>query len=384
MYDESPQVDLLSQTLLSPAALGPYTLRIGLVMAPMTRSRAGSGGAPTALTATYYAQRASAGLIVTEGTQVSPQGVGYVDTPGIHSDAQVESWRRVTDAVHARGGLIFVQLWHVGRISHPDLQPDGALPVAPSAITPDGFTYTLEGQRPLETPRALDIAEIPGVVRQYAEAAEHARAAGFDGVELHGAYGYLIDQFLRDGTNHRTDAYGGSIGKRVRFLLEVTEAVANVWGADRVGVRLSPTSGYEGVEDSDPLRHFAYAAHALSSLEPAYLHVVAPDVIDPASLDRAVAVEIRRRFRGRVILNGGFDQDRAEEAVLSGLADLVSFGQLFLANPDLPERFSKRASLNIADRDTFYGGDARGYTDYPPLAAGEVTARRVPDEGSHS
>jgi N-ethylmaleimide reductase len=357
--------DPSSPTLLSPAALGPLTLRNRMVMAPMTRNRAGAGNAPTALNATYYAQRASAGLIVTEGTQVSPQGLGYLDTPGIHSDPQVEGWRHVTDAVHARGGRIFAQLWHVGRISHPELQPDGALPVAPSAIAPEGFAYTASGQPPFETPRALETSEIPGVVRQFGDAAQRAREAGFDGVEIHGAYGYLIDQFLRDGTNHRTDAYGGTIEKRTRFLLEVTEAVANVWGADRVGVRLSPTTGYEGVGDTDPLAHFAYAAHALSALRPAYMHVVAPEVMDPASLDRAVAVEMRQRFDGCVMLNGGFDHERAEHVVASGLADLVSFGHLFLANPDLPERLSERAPLNTPDRDTFYGGDARGYTDYP-------------------
>lgn len=351
--------------MLSPIGVGPYELRNRLAMAPMTRSRAGPGRAPTSLNATYYAQRASAGLIVTEASQVSLQGVGYLDTPGIHSDAQVEGWRRVTDAVHDRGGRIFVQLWHVGRVSHPDLQPGGSLPVAPSAIAPDGFAYTPKGRQPFETPRALETAEIPGVIRQFAEAATRAREAGFDGVELHGAYGYLIDQFLRDGTNHRVDAYGGSIAGRARFLLEVTEAVADVWGADRVGVRLSPTSGYEGLADSDPVTHFAYVARALNAVGPAYLHVVAPDVMDPASADRAVAVWMRREFGGRVILNGGFDRDRAEQVVAGGLADMVSFGQLFLANPDLPERYADGAPLNEPDRATYYGGDGRGYVDYP-------------------
>lgn len=351
--------------LLSPVAVGRYELRNRMVMAPMTRNRAGPGGAPTRLNAAYYAQRASAGLMVSEATQVSPQGVGYLDTPGIHSEAQVEGWRQVTEAVHARGGRIFVQLWHVGRISHPDLQPDGALPIAPSAIRPEGEAYTRRGRKAFVTPRALDEGEIPDVVNQFAEAGRLAMEAGFDGVELHGAYGYLIDQFLRDGTNKRTDAYGGSIAKRARFLLEVVAAVTAVWGSGRVGVRLSPTIGFSQVDDSAPGAHFVYLAGALRQFDLAYLHLVAPDAVEPESLDRALAVQMRRRFAGRVIINGGFDLETGNEAIESGVADLVSFGALFLSNPDLPERFTLGAPLNDPDRGTFYGGNERGYIDYP-------------------
>lgn len=358
--------------LQSPITLGPYTLRNRVVMAPMTRSRAGSGERPTALNAEYYAQRASAGLIVTEASQVSPQGAGYAGTPGIHSESQVEGWQGVTDAVHGRGGRIFVQLWHVGRISHPEFQPGGARPVAPSAIAPEGFAFTRSGRQPFVTPRALDTSEVAGLVDQFVHAAVRARDAGFDGVELHGAYGYLIDQFLRDGTNRRLDAYGGTIGKRARFLLDVIEGVAGVWGAGRVGVRLSPTSGYKGVDDTDPLSHFAYIAGTLRDLGLAYLHVVAPEVSAAASLDRAIVTEMARQFQGRVMLNGGLDRERAEQALASGLADLVSFGQLFLANPDLPERFAEGAPLNSPDPGTFYGGNARGYTDYPLRPGGSA------------
>lgn len=352
--------------LFSALKVGRSTLPSRIVMAPMTRNRAGAGGVPTALAATYYGQRASAGLIITEASQISPQAVGYLNTPGIHSSEQVEGWRRVTSAVHARAGRIFLQLWHVGRISHPLLQPGGALPVAPSAIKPEGFVHTGAGQVPFVAPRSLAAGEIPGIVRQYADAARRAQAAGFDGVEVHGANGYLADQFLRDGTNHRRDAYGGSIGKRARFLLEVTEAVAQVWGADRVGVRLSPTSSFNDMSDSDPVRHFGHAARALSGFGLAYLHVASvPGALEPASLDGAVVRELRRGFRGHLMINGGFDRQAGNAAVAEGLADLVSFGLLFVANPDLPERFAEGAPLNAPDASTLYVGGARGYTDYP-------------------
>ncbi|HYO12075.1 MAG TPA: alkene reductase [Thermoanaerobaculia bacterium] len=346
--------------LLTPVQLGPYELRNRMVMAPMTRNRAGEGNVPTSLTATYYAQRASAGLLITEGTQVSPEGVGYPRTPGIHTDAQVEGWRRVTDAVHARGGRIFAQLWHVGRVSHPLLQPDGALPVAPSAIAPAGMAYTENGRQPYVAPRALEIHEIPGVVRQFEEGSRRALESGFDGVELHGANGYLIDQFLRDGTNRRTDAYGGPVQNRARFLLEVTEAVTGVWGAERVGIRFSPTHSYNDMSDSDPAATFSYVAEALNWFGPAYIHV-----IEPLGTTPPVARLMRERSRSRFILNGSYTLETGNAALASRAADLVSFGTLFLANPDLPERFAEGAPLNTPDPATFYFGTEKGYTDYP-------------------
>lgn len=351
---------MTTETLLSPIQIGPYSLRNRMVMAPMTRNRAVEGEVPAEITATYYAQRASAGLLITEASQVSPQGVGYPNTPGIHSDAQVEGWKRVTEAVHEKGGRIFLQLWHVGRISHPLLQPGGALPVAPSAIAPAGSVRLAAGPMPYVTPRALETGEISGVVAQYEEGARRALAAGFDGVEIHGANGYLIDQFLRDGANQRTDAYGGPVENRARFLLEVTEAVVGVWGGNRVGVRLSPLSGYNDMSDSDPATTFGYAAGALNRFGLAYLHV-----IEPAGTPDGVAGLLRERFQGPFMLNGGYGLETGNAAIASGAADLVSFGVLFLSNPDLPERFSEGAPLNEPDRKTFYGGDATGYVDYP-------------------
>lgn len=354
--------------LLSTVQVGPYALRNRMVMAPMTRNRAGEGNVPTPMMATYYAQRASAGLIVTEGTQVSPQGAGYLNTPGIHNDAQAEGWRQVTDAVHEKGGRIFAQLWHVGRVSHSLFQPDGALPVAPSAIGFEGTAYTPQGPKPNVTPRALELYEIPGVIQQFVHGARVAVEAGFDGVELHGANGYLIDQFLKDGTNQRTDAYGGSVENRARFLLEVTEAVAGVWGADRVGVRLSPTGIYNGMSDSDPAATFGYAARELDRFGLAYLHVVEPLERYPG-MAAPVAHLLRASFGGPFILNGSYTKEAGDAAIANGEADLVSFGALFLANPDLPERFAEGAPLNTPDRATFYGGDARGYIDYPARSA---------------
>ncbi|HYT72737.1 MAG TPA: alkene reductase [Gemmatimonadales bacterium] len=350
-------------TLLSPIRLGTHELANRVMMAPMTRNRAGPGNVPTSLNATYYAQRASAGLIVTEASQVSPQGVGYPDTPGIHTDEQVVGWRRVTTAVHAHGGRIFLQLWHVGRISHPSFQPGGALPVAPSAVQPRGKVFTPRGPRPFVTPHALETEEIPGVVRQFADGARRARDAGLDGVEIHAANGYLIDQFLRDGTNHRTDRYGGSVENRARFLLEVTEAVCQVWGSDRVGVRLSPVHSFNDMADSDPVRTFGHAAERLSEFGLAYLHVI--EHVTPEAPEPLVTPLLRARFGGPLMVNGGYTQALAEAAVARGAADMVSFGKLFLANPDLPERFAEGAPLNEPDPSTFYGGDQRGYTDYP-------------------
>lgn len=363
MSDRTPDL------LLTPFELGPHRLGNRVVMAPMTRNRAGAGNVPTRMNATYYEQRASAGLLITEGTQVSPQGVGYPDTPGMHTAAQVAGWRLVTDAVHARGGRIFAQLWHVGRVSHPSLQPDGALPVAPSALAPEGRVYTAAGPQAFVTPRALETGEVPAVVRQFGEAARHALDAGFDGVEIHAANGYLIDQFLRDGSNRRTDRYGGAVENRVRFLLEVAGEVAEVWGEDRVGVRLSPTNPFNSMSDGDPRATFTYAAQKLSEMGLVYLHVV-----DPVGGAERLLPDLREAFRGTLIANGGYTPETAERALAAGEADLVSFGAPYIANPDLVERIALGAPLATPDRATFYGGAEAGYVDYPAWAPGMAGA----------
>src|SRR3984885_2154247 len=357
--------------ILSPFKLGPLHLPNRVVMAPMTRNRAGPGNVPVAMNAAYYAQRASAGLIVSEGTQVSPQGVGYPGTPGIHSEAQVAGWKLVTDAVHAAGGRIFLQLWHVGRISHPSLLPDGALPVAPSAIAPAGQAWTLDGMKPYMTPRALDIGELPGIVAQYRFGAENAKGAGFDGIEVHAAHGYLLDQFLRDSTNKRDDAYGGSASNRVRLLVEVMEAVADVWSGGRTGVHLSPTNlAFNDISDSDPAATFSTAVRALDRLGLAYLHIVEPGPSDPVGPGpRLDAAFFRPMWRTALMANKAYDLARANEVLRAGAADLVSFATLFIANPDLPERLRRGAAFNAADRKTFYGGGGQGVTDYPTLPA---------------
>jgi len=354
--------------LLSPIKLGPYMLSNRIVMAPLTRSRAGAGNVPGQMNATYYAQRASAGLIITEASQVSPTGFGIPFTPGIHSPEQVSGWRQVTDAVHTRGGRIFLQLWHVGRISHPLMQPGGALPTAPSAIAPSGEALTYEGSRPFVTPRALETDEIPGIVEQFRKGAENALAAGFDGVEIHGANGYLLDQFLRDGTNKRTDQYGGSIENRARLHLEVTKAVVSVWGADRVGMRLSPSSTYNSMHDSDPVATFSYIVDALNHFGIAYLHLIEASAADIRHGGTPIPTShFRQIFKGTLMTNGGYDREKGDAIIASGGADLVSFGTLFIANPDLSERFRQNAPLNEPDYSTFYGGDEKGYTDYPTL-----------------
>ncbi|MBD2681957.1 MULTISPECIES: alkene reductase [Nostoc] len=359
---------LTSTDLFSPVHLGPYILPNRIVMAPMTRNRAGAGNAPTPINATYYAQRATAGLIVSEGSQVSPQGFGYPATPGIHSPEQIAGWQLVTDAVHNAGGRIFLQLWHTGRISHPSLQPDGALPVAPSAIAPAGNAMTYTGNQPFVTPRALETEEIPDVVDQFRQGAKNALAAGFDGVEIHGAFGYLIDQFLQDGTNQRSDMYGGSIKNRARFLLEVVEAVTDVWGANRVGIKLSPSNTFNDIHDSDPKATFSYAIAALNSFELGYLHLMEPTPADIRHGGKPIPVsEFRPLYAYTLIANGGYDREKGNAAIANGDADLVSFGALFLANPDLPERLRLNTALNEPDRNTFYGGDEKGYTDYPFL-----------------
>jgi N-ethylmaleimide reductase len=364
------QAHLQSTTLFQPLVVGGLRLPSRIVMAPMTRNRADGSDAPHALNAEYYRQRAGAGLVITEASQVSPQGKGYSRTPGIYSEKQVAGWRKVTDAVHEAGGLIFLQLWHVGRISHPALQPNGALPVAPSAIAANGQAYTDEGLKDFVTPRALETAEIPAVVEQFRRGAENAKAAGFDGVEIHGANGYLVDQFLRDGTNKRTDAYGGPVENRMRFLREVVEAVIGVWGAYRVGVRLSPLGNFNSMSDSDPAKTFGHAAEVLGRYGLAYLHIVeGGDESGEGALDWA---ELKRRFGGIYMANGGYDRENASAVLASGRADLVSFATPYIANPDLADRFRLGASLAQSDRATHYGGDARGYTDYPALAQSQV------------
>jgi len=355
------------QHLLSGAQIGALELPNRVVMAPMTRARAiGDGIAPPS-TAIYYAQRASAGLIISEGSQISHQARGSVWTPGIHTSAQVRAWQAVTAAVHAAGGRIFLQLWHVGRASHPDFQ-EGGLPIAPSALPVEGEAFTAEGMKPIPTPRALEIAEMPGVVEQYAHGATLAKEAGFDGVEIHGANGYLLDQFLRDGANRRGDAYGGTIENRARLPLEVVEAVTAVWGVGRVGYRISPWFPMYSMSDSDPAGTFGYFAKALSG-KVGYLHVVEP-IAGPAEVaaTQRLTPALRAAFGGMTIANGGYDAASAENAIASGHADLVSFGVPFIANPDLPERFAKAAPLAEPNQATIYGGAEPGYIDYPAVA----------------
>lgn len=355
-------------TLFDPHRLGALELPNRIVMAPLTRNRAALGNVPTLLTAKYYAQRASAGLIISEATQVAPDGQGYEATPGIHSPEQIEGWREVTKAVHANGGRIFLQLWHVGRVSHVSLQPGGQPPVAPSAIRAN--TKTFIGGEFIETspPRALRLDEIPGVIAAFRRGAANAIAAGFDGVELHGANGYLLDQFLRDGTNRRDDAYGGSIIKRARLLIEVLIEVIREVGAERVGVRLSPVTPSNDISDSDPSLLFAHLINRIDALAPVYIHVVegatGGDRNFGAPFDYGM---LRRNFRGTYIANNGYELGSATEAVASGRADLIAFGKAFLANPDLVARLRANAPLNTPDKTTFYGGGAKGYTDYPAL-----------------
>ncbi len=360
--------------LLAPYQLGTLTLKNRLVMAPMTRSRAKAGNVPGDLASLYYRQRSTAGLIISEGTQVSPQGVGYIATPGIHTAGQVEGWKKVTQAVHEAGSLIFLQLWHVGRVSHPSFH-QGELPVAPSAIGFKGESYTLEGPKPVVTPRALETAEIRGIVEDFRRGAALAKEAGFDGVEIHGANGYLPDQFLQNGTNQRTDEYGGSVENRSRFLLEITRAAMDEWGSERVGVRLSPSGNNSGISDSDPALIFDYVVKQLDQLNLAYLHLMEPFVPQPDNpkFIHSVAAHFRPLYSGTLIINAGFDQEKSMQILKEGKADLVSFGRLFLANPDLPERFAKNAPLNPANPSTFYGGDAKGYIDYPTLEEVSLT-----------
>ncbi|MBU6493236.1 MAG: alkene reductase [Burkholderiales bacterium] len=361
---QNPETDLFD-----PVQLGPITLRNRIVMAPLTRSRVGQGDAPGPMNAQYYAQRASAGLIVSEATNISQQGKGYAFTPGIYTEAQVAGWRLVTDAIHAKGGRIFCQLWHVGRISHPSLQADNALPVAPSAVTPNGKAFTETGFQPHVTPRALETAEIPGIVAQYRHAAECAKRAGFDGVEIRAANGYLLDQFLRDKTNLRTDAYGGSIENRARLVLEVTQAVVDVWGAERVGIRISPVSPANDIADSNPEPLFTYLVEQLNRFNLVYLHVVEGATGGPRTVEGGFDLQkLRRIFNGIYMANNGYDLPLAVQARTTNAADLIAFGRPFISNPDLVERLKTGGPLNPLDKSTLYGGDARGYIDYPSLA----------------
>jgi N-ethylmaleimide reductase len=369
-----------SRRLFEPIKLGRFELPHRITMAPLTRSRARQpGNVPSPMNACYYQQRASAALIVAEATQVSMQGQGYAWTPGIHSRDQIEGWRLVTEAVHNAGGQIFLQLWHVGRISHPKLQPDGMFPVAPSAIKPAGQAFieneTGEGEMvPFVTPRALETEEVPLVVSQYVRGAINALEAGFEGVEIHGANGYLIDQFISSKTNHRTDRYGWPVENRARFLTEVLEGVLEVWGPDRVGVRLSPLGSFNDISDDQPETTFGHIAEILSGYQLAYLHLVNPAIPaveskkDPEPPASRMLDLMREKYRGTLMIAGGFDQDTAEDWLAKGRADVIAFGRKFLANPDLPERFRVYAHLNRDDPSTYYGGGEKGYIDYLTLA----------------
>jgi N-ethylmaleimide reductase len=362
--------------LSTPFQLGPFRLAHRVVMPPLTRMRAGrADGVPSPLAPAYYGQRATdGGLIIAEATQISQQGQGYPQTPGIYTPEQIAAWRTVTETVKSRGGIIFLQLWHVGRISHPSFQKDGALPVAPSAIRPAGNAFTIDFQRvPHETPRALELNEIAQIVADYRKAAENAKQAGFDGIEIHAANGYLLQQFLEDKTNHRTDRYGSAIENRARLLFEVVNAVSEVWPIDRIGVRLSPFSHVGDVDDSDPLALYTFVLKGLAARNVGFVHLIEARVraglVDQTddTAPQSVATLLRRLFPGPLIVSGGFTAETAEQALADGTADLVAFGRAFIANPDLPKRLALGAPLNAPERSTFYGGTERGYTDYPSL-----------------
>jgi N-ethylmaleimide reductase len=366
-------------SLFTPLQIGPYTLSHRVAMAPLTRMRADTTSlAARALNAEYYAQRATpGGLIIAEASQVMPEGRGNPDTPGIYSDEQIAGWKQVTDAVHAKGGIIFLQLWHVGRASHSSYQPGGVLPVSASALAIAGKTKTASGEMvSYEVPRALETDEIPGVIEAYRQGARNALAAGFDGVEIHGANGYLLEQFLQSRSNLRTDAYGGSIENRARLLLEVTRAAIDVWGADRVAVRLSPYGVANDSGEADPMPLYSYVIGKLSPLGLAYLHFVEPRSsgagrAEVNHTDVPAAFELfRPQWPGVLITAGGFDSASAEAAVASGNVDAIAFGRAFIANPDLPERIRQNVDFTPYNRATFYGGDVAGYTDYPFFIAG--------------
>ncbi|AXC15821.1 2,4-dienoyl-CoA reductase [NADPH] [Acidisarcina polymorpha] len=355
--------------LFEPVQLGSLVLANRIFMAPLTRNRAGADGVPGELAATYYSQRASAGLIVTEATQISPMGKGYINTPGIHSPEQVRGWRRVTEAVHQSGGRIFLQLWHVGRISHTSLLPNNAQPVAPSAIRANSQTLIATGLAPVSEPVALTASGINKTFDDYRRAAANAKEAGFDGVEIHAANGYLVDQFLKTGTNRRTDEYGGIASNRVRFLTEIVERVLEVWDRAHVGVRISPTGGFNDMTDDNPRETFSITVDSLNSYELGYLHLVetAQNSKGSSEEDLAMSAHLRTLWKGLYVVNGGYDGPRGQEALRTGHADAVAYGRAFLANPDLPVRLQLGAALNEPDPETFYGGGAAGYTSYPTL-----------------
>ena len=355
-------------TLFSEKTLGDLTLAHRIVMAPLTRCRSSQpGDIPNALNAEYYQQRSSAALIISEATYIHPQGKGYAFTPGIYSEEQVKGWHKVTEAIHQKNGHTFMQLWHVGRVSHSALQADNQRPVAPSAIAVEGQAFTEQGMLDFEIPRALELKEMPDIVEQYRQAAINAKQAGFDGVEIHAANGYLLDQFLKDGTNKRDDSYGGSIENRVRLVLEVTHAVTEVWGGSRVGIRISPTGTFNSMSDSNPQALFNALIEKLNPFNLAYLHVV--EQFGDAPTEDFDFQSLRQRFNGAYIANGGYTGESAEQSLVNDQSDFVAFGVPFIANPDLPERLKQGATLNQADPDTFYGGDEKGYTDYPTLGS---------------
>jgi N-ethylmaleimide reductase len=364
----SGKSDMTTPTkLFESTTLGPITLPNRLVMAPLTRNRAIDGLVPSPLAAEYYGQRASAGLLITEASQVSQQGQGYQDTPGIYSKEQVAGWRKVTDRVHARGGRIFIQLWHVGRISHTSLQPNNGAPVAPSAIHAKGKTFVGGTFTDVSEPRALTIEEIPGIIESFKRGAANALAAGFDGVEIHGANGYLLDQFAKDGTNKRTDTYGGSIENRARLMLEVSKAVAAEVGAERTGIRISPVTPANDVSDSNPQPLFDHIVDHLNALKLVYIHVVEGATGGPRDIAPFDYASLRKRFSGAYVANNGYDFGLANKVLAANEADLIAFGKPFISNPDLVERLKRGAPLNEPDKATFYGGGAKGYTDYPAL-----------------
>ena len=352
--------------LFENTTLGAVDVQNRVFMAPLTRNRSNPDGTPVEMAAEYYAQRASGGLIISEATQVSPMGKGYLNTPGIHSADQIQAWKKITQAVHDKGGKIFMQLWHVGRISHVSLLPNGEKPVAPSAIKADSQTFTEDGMTDVSEPRALSAEEIKATVQDYRNAAQNAKDAGFDGVEVHAANGYLIDQFLQNKTNKRDDEYGGSVENRMRFLNEILDEVIDIWGADHVGVRLSPTGTFNDMGDSDVLGTFGTIIKKLNDYNLAYLHIVEKfPGINASAEERLLTGPLRGMWNGFYIANGDYDRDRAIEAIENGHADAITFGRIYIANPDLYERLKSNAELNEPDHDTFYGGGAEGYIDYP-------------------
>jgi len=356
--------------LLSPIQLGPLALPNRVFMAPLTRCRASVGNIPNDLNVEYYSQRASAGLIISEATSVSSRGYGYPNTPGIHTEAQMAGWKMITSAIHSKGGHIYLQLWHVGRISHPAYQEDGTQPVAPSAVKPKGQIFTGTSMEEYVTPRALDAGEIPGIIEEYIHGAKLAKEAGFDGVEIHNANGYLLDQFLRDGTNLRGDNYGGSVQNRARLTLEVTEAVCSLWGADRVGIRFSPSGVFNDMSDSNPLETFGHVLQELNRFGLAYAHitqVTAQDIAHGAEAGVGPK-ELKPFWKGKIVSAGGFTLESGNKSLAEGWADAIAFGVPFIANPDLPERIRRNSPLNKPDEASFYGGTEKGYTDYPFLA----------------